>query len=137
MKQLTCESLRKWLEKMPADATIRFALDGAGNTQETLKFVECFPNGRTYHIILQQDKLDKQPAKWAQRIAERLDIPAAREVAYARIIEAESPVGELVAALENFREWFANHFEDFAPEINAQLLCLDNEAEAALRKARS
>lgn len=33
---------------------------------------------------------------------------------------------------ENFREWYANHFEDFSPEVNAELLCLDNEAAAAI-----
>jgi hypothetical protein len=30
--------------------------------------------------------------------------------------------------IENFREWYANHFEDFSQEINAELLCLDNQA---------
>ena len=35
--------------------------------------------------------------------------------------------------LVNFREWHANHFGDFDPETNAELLCLDNDAEAALR----
>jgi hypothetical protein len=35
-------------------------------------------------------------------------------------------------ALEHFLEWHAEHFGDFAPEINAELLCLANEAEAAL-----
>lgn len=34
--------------------------------------------------------------------------------------------------LRHFREWFADHFEDFDSETNAQLLCLDNEAAAAL-----
>lgn len=35
--------------------------------------------------------------------------------------------------LEQFREWHANHFGDFSPEINAELLCIDNAAEAALQ----
>lgn len=34
--------------------------------------------------------------------------------------------------LEQFREWHANHFGDFSPEVNAELLCLDNAAEQAL-----
>lgn len=37
--------------------------------------------------------------------------------------------------LEHFLEWHALHFEDFAPEVNAELLCLANEAEAALAEA--
>ena len=37
---------------------------------------------------------------------------------------------------EHFREWFANHFEDFPSDVNAQLLSLDNEAAAFLAKAR-
>jgi hypothetical protein len=36
----------------------------------------------------------------------------------------------------NFREWYANHFEDFDAETNAQLLCLDNEAATALEEDR-
>lgn len=38
----------------------------------------------------------------------------------------------LARMVQNFREWYANHFEDFPTEINDQLLCLDNEAETAL-----
>lgn len=34
--------------------------------------------------------------------------------------------------LKNFLEWHANHFEDFTSEVNAQLLCLANDAEAAI-----
>ena len=34
--------------------------------------------------------------------------------------------------LRKFREWYADHFEDFDAETNAQLLCLDNEAAAVL-----
>jgi hypothetical protein len=41
----------------------------------------------------------------------------------------------LVAALRNFRAWYADHFEDFSTDTNAQLLCLDNEADAALKAA--
>lgn len=34
--------------------------------------------------------------------------------------------------LNDFLEWHANHFGDFAPETNAELLCLANAARAAL-----
>lgn len=34
--------------------------------------------------------------------------------------------------LEQFREWHANRFGDFAPDVNAELLTLDNAAAAAL-----
>lgn len=34
--------------------------------------------------------------------------------------------------LEHFREWYANHFDDFSPEVNSELLSLDNEAAEAL-----
>lgn len=36
--------------------------------------------------------------------------------------------------LTNFLEWHADHFGDFTPEVNAQLLCLANEAEAVLSR---
>jgi hypothetical protein len=36
------------------------------------------------------------------------------------------------AVLEHFLAWHAEHFEDFAPDVNAELLCLANEAEAVL-----
>lgn len=39
---------------------------------------------------------------------------------------------ELRDALERFREWHANHFGDFTPEVNAELVCLDNAAADAL-----
>lgn len=64
------------------------------------------------------------------------DIPAEcvgdRE-ANARLIAA-APEGLTFA--EHFREWFANHFEDFDSATNAQLLCLDNEAAAFVVKAK-
>ena len=53
------------------------------------------------------------------------------------IVRACSSVDDLVEALENFREWHSNNFGDFTPEINAQLVCLDNAAEAALAKTKS
>lgn len=34
--------------------------------------------------------------------------------------------------IEHFLEWHANHFDDFTPEVNAELLCLANEAVRAL-----
>jgi len=42
---------------------------------------------------------------------------------------------ELLGALRNWREWHADHFEDFGQEVSAQLLCLDNESAAAIAKA--
>ena len=39
---------------------------------------------------------------------------------------------EAVNALAHFREWHANNFGDFSADVNAQLLCLDNEAETVL-----
>jgi hypothetical protein len=38
------------------------------------------------------------------------------------------------SVLEQFLEWHANHFGDFAPEVNAELLCLANAATEALAK---
>lgn len=53
--QVTCGQLKAWLEKMPTDARIRFALDDdRDNSQETLEFKECFPNGNAYHILLER-----------------------------------------------------------------------------------
>ena len=51
------------------------------------------------------------------------------------IVRACNSHDDLLAALSDFREWHANNFDDFAPDINAQLLCLDNAAHAALAKA--
>jgi len=41
----------------------------------------------------------------------------------------------LLEACKHFFEWHANHFEDFDDEVNGQLLCLANEAEAAIALA--
>ena len=49
----------------------------------------------------------------------------------ARLIAAAP---ELVEVCQNFFEWHANHFEDFSPEINMELLCLANQCEQALAK---
>ena len=52
--------------------------------------------------------------------------------ANARLIAAAP---DMLKALLAFREWHANNFGDFSPEINAQLLCLDNDASAIIAKA--
>ena len=43
----------------------------------------------------------------------------------------------MLAALDAFVQWHADHFEDFAPHDNAQLLCLANDASAAIALARN
>jgi hypothetical protein len=43
---------------------------------------------------------------------------------------------QLVEALEHFFTWHAERFGVFNDEINAELLCLANEAEAALAAAK-
>lgn len=65
-------------------------------------------------------------------ICKILDRPSAEKEANARLIAA-APDYQTFA--KNFFEWHANHFEDFDDEINGQLLCLANEAEAAIAKA--
>jgi hypothetical protein len=52
--------------------------------------------------------------------------------ANARLIAAAP---DLLAALQTFATWHAENFEDFSPEVNASLLCVANEAEAAIAKA--
>ena len=47
-----------------------------------------------------------------------------------------SAAPDLLAALENFVEWHANNFDDFSSDVNSQLLCLANDASAAISKAR-
>ena len=51
---------------------------------------------------------------------------------HARLIAAAP---ELLAILRCWREWYADHFEDFSSEINSQLLCLDNDSTYAIAKA--
>jgi len=41
----------------------------------------------------------------------------------------------LLEACKNFREWWANHFEDYDKESNGELLCLDNDFESAISLA--
>ena len=44
---------------------------------------------------------------------------------------------DLLAALQDFTTWHANHFEDFSSEINAELLCLANDAAAAIARTKA
>ena len=44
---------------------------------------------------------------------------------------------DMLAALDAFVQWHADHFEDFTPHDNAQLLCLANDASAAIALARN
>lgn len=63
------------------------------------------------------------------------DIPEISDTAEANArLVAAAP--ELLEALEHFFEWHADNFETFADETNMQLLCLANEAEVAIRKAK-
>lgn len=55
-----------------------------------------------------------------------------RAKADARLFAAAS---DLLATLQNFATWHANHFEDFSSEVNAQLLCLSNDALTAIARA--
>ena len=52
--------------------------------------------------------------------------------ANARLI-ASAP--DLLAALQTWQTWHANHFADFNEEMNMELLCIDNDAAAAIAKA--
>lgn len=46
-----------------------------------------------------------------------------------------SAAPELLQSVKNFFEWHANNFERFDDQTNMELLCLANEAEAAIEKA--
>jgi len=48
--------------------------------------------------------------------------------------EARAAVAELITFAESFKEWHANHFDNFSADINRQLLCLANDAESALAR---
>jgi CRISPR/Cas system-associated protein Cas7 (RAMP superfamily) len=52
--KLTCEALRKWLEKMPDDAEVRFYLaEDEVAAERELQMKECQPIGRhAYRIDL-------------------------------------------------------------------------------------
>ena len=50
------------------------------------------------------------------------------------LIHAANAYPKLIRRVNVFREWFADHFEDFSPEVNVQLLCMDNDAETLLRE---
>ena len=64
-------------------------------------------------------------------ICETDAIPEEEERANARLIAAAPELADFAQA---FLSWHGNHFADFSPEVNAQLLCLDNEASAAIAK---
>lgn len=51
----------------------------------------------------------------------------------AYIVHACNSYPRLVENAKIFREWYAEHFSDFSAEVNAQLLCMDNDTEALLR----
>jgi len=51
--------------------------------------------------------------------------------ANARLIAAAP---ELLTLAKHFREWWADHFDDFSEDVNGQLLCLDNDAEALINR---
>lgn len=51
------------------------------------------------------------------------------------IVRACNSHDALVTALRNFSEWAADNFEEFGADISAQLLCLENDARAALKAA--
>lgn len=40
----------------------------------------------------------------------------------------------LITTLENWLEWYANHFGDFSDEINNQLFCLGHDTEIAIKQ---
>ena len=42
---------------------------------------------------------------------------------------------DLLEACKHFFEWHADHFDDFDPDINGELLCLSNEVENAIARA--
>lgn len=42
----------------------------------------------------------------------------------------------LRGVLQDFCSWHANHFEDFSSDVNAQLLCLANDAASALEATK-
>lgn len=44
---------------------------------------------------------------------------------------------QLIEAAKNFREWWAENFDDFSQEVNGQLLCLDNDFESAINEAKA
>ena len=43
---------------------------------------------------------------------------------------------DLLEVVQHFFTWHSEHFEDFNNETNMALLCLANEAEAAIAKAK-
>ena len=70
---------------------------------------------------------DKRTNDWIAKIISGYD----RDEANARLIVVAPKMYELC---EHLFEWCADHFGDFDPEINAQLLCLSNDAESILNE---
>jgi len=62
--------------------------------------------------------------------AYRLNLTEAEKYAY---LFAAAPA--LLETANNFREWWANHFEDHDQVSNGELLCLDNDFDAAIALA--
>ena len=56
---------------------------------------------------------------------------------FAQWLQQRNAAPDFKKAAENFRGWWANNFGDFDPELNEQLLCLDNDFETAIAKAEA
>lgn len=53
----------------------------------------------------------------------------------ARIVQTWNAHEDLLEVVQCFFTWHANHFGDFGHDIDSELLCLANDAEAAIAKA--
>lgn len=71
------------------------------------------------------------------RLVQMIPTGLENEEAYAtELVRRWNSHDALLEACENFREWWANHFEDFDKDSNSALLCLDNDFEAAIAEAK-
>ncbi len=141
----TIESARYYCNQVFARSNVVLSIvDTSEHRNEVLKAYT--PPSDQPHKRQESAHTQETSIKWAQRCGElqgRIEslegeCDHLRDTAQRSCLSVNKLAKErdaLLAVVQNFFEWNANHFGDFSDDINKQLLCLSNEAEAEIAAA--